>query len=64
MIAKLTLFGNEIAGEFAKIFWLKLNTAFLTSLIVILVAVLVGILFTGLDQLISMVLLVIFHGNA
>ena len=64
MVAKLISYGRETAGEFAKISWLKLNTTFLTSAIVVFVAVAVGILFTGLDQLISMLLLIIFRANA
>lgn len=63
MIKKLVLFSNGLAVEFAKIYWPNLNGTILTSTIVVVVAVVIGMLFTGLDQLISIVLLIIFRAN-
>ena len=58
---KVILFKNEIVGEFIKIHWPKLNAAISTSAIVGFVAIIIGIIFTGLDQIISMGLLMIFR---
>ena len=63
MANKLVQFSNDAVGEFGKIHWPKLNAAMLTSAIVVVAAVMIGIIFTGLDQLISMLLLVIFRAD-